>query len=247
MAAATQSSTQGPGLPRQPTAHLPAPEFGVLGHGGACPHGQSNGSTLAGAMDRVSPGQDGVGASSSRVGTTWERATASLGEVVRDQGTAPGERFTRANGRAKALAERFTRVNGRARALAERCTRANGRARALAERFTRANGRARALAERFRPAPRSISEQKMRSTALSKVASRAIGSLKSNGALSTQCLSGTSDNSRFTRFAAVWAVRLAPQEQQTPLVFQEKATSIDAPHSEQHALAKPQATIPQSR
>jgi len=149
VAAATQSSTQGPGLPRQPTAHLPAPEFGVLGHGGACPHGQSNGSTLAGAMDRVSPGQDGVGASSSRVGTTWERATASLGEVVRDQGTAPGERFTRANGRAKALAERFTRVNGRARALAERCKRANGRARALAERFTRANGRAKALAERF--------------------------------------------------------------------------------------------------
>jgi hypothetical protein len=226
-------------------------------------------------MDRVSPGQDGVGASSSRVGTNWERATGSLGEVVRDQGTAPGERFTRANGRAKALAERCTRANGRARALAERFTRANGRARALAERFTRANGRAKALAERFtrangrakalaerfkrangrakalaerfRPAPRSISEQKMRSTALSKVASRAIGSLKSNGALSTQCLSGTSGNSRSTRFAAVWAVRLAPQEQQTPLVFQEKATSIDAPHSEQHALAKPQATIPQSR
>jgi hypothetical protein len=102
------------------------------------------------------------------VGTMWERATASLGEVVRDQVRAPRERFTRANGRAKALAERFkrangrakalaerfTRANGRARALAERCTRANGRAKALAERFTPANGRAKALAERFRPAPR---------------------------------------------------------------------------------------------
>ena len=39
----------------------------------------------------------------------------------------------------------------------------------------------------------------MRSTALSKVTSGAIGSLKSNGALSTHCLSGTSGNTRSAR------------------------------------------------
>lgn len=47
-----------------------------------------------------------------------------------------------------------------------------------------------------------------------------------------------------TRWAAVWAMRLALQEGQAPLPLQKKATRKPQPQFEHRALAKPWARMP---
>src|SRR3954453_12644932 len=58
---------------------------------------------------------------------------------------------------------------------------------------------------------------------------------------------GTRGITQSTRWAALCAMRRAPQEGQNPRRLQEKATSFSWPHSPQRNLRKPCARMPHSR